>query len=43
MDLELIEFAISLSDAVNIPVMASYFDTSAVDCVVEMCRRLKGR
>lgn len=40
MDMALIELAVSVADAVIIPVIPSYFDTSAVDCVVEMCRRL---
>lgn len=41
MDMELIELAVSVADAVVIPMIPSYLDTSAVDCVVEMCRRLK--
>jgi len=38
-NMDLIEVAVVLSDAVIIPVMCSYFDTSAVDAVVDMCRR----
>jgi chromosome partitioning protein len=40
MDMSLIELAVSAADAVVIPLIPSYLDTSAVDCVVEMCRRL---
>lgn len=39
LDMELIETAIVVSDAVLVPVMASFFDVSAIDSVVDMCKR----
>ena len=41
MDMELIEIAVVLADAVVVPVMPAYFDTAAVDAVVDMCKRRK--
>lgn len=39
LDMDLIEMAVIVADAVIVPVIPSYFDTSAVDSVVDMCRR----
>jgi chromosome partitioning protein len=41
MDMQLIEASIVLADAVIIPVMCSYFDTAAIDAVIDMCKRRK--
>jgi chromosome partitioning protein len=41
LDMETIEVSVVMADAVIIPVMASYFDTSAIDSVVDMCKRRK--
>ena len=38
LDLDVIEAAVAVADAVIIPVRASIFDIGAITCVVEMCR-----
>lgn len=38
-DQDLIEMSVIVADAVVIPIKLSWFDTSAIDSVVEMCKR----
>jgi chromosome partitioning protein len=38
LDLDVIEAAVAVADAVIIPVRASIFDIGAITCVVEMCK-----
>lgn len=42
-NLDLIEAAVAVADAVLIPVRASFFDITAIDAVVEMCKQRKKR